>query len=59
MSLKLNRPTSLSPSSIKEFQQLYLEAKGVLLSDSEAEQQGLNVINFIATLLELDDQERS
>ena len=59
MSLHLNRPTSLSRKSIAEFKQLYLAAKGIALSDQEAERLGINVINFLATLLELDDQERS
>ncbi len=53
--MKLERPTKLSSESISEFKKLYLEAKGVLLSDSEAERQGLNVIGFLATLLELDN----
>jgi len=59
MIIKLNRPTSLSKTSIEEFKKLYFDAKGVLLSSEDAERQGLNVIGFIATLLELDDQERS
>ncbi len=51
--MKLNRPCMLSPEAIQEFKTMYYDTMGVMLDDGEAEKQGLCLIGFIASILEL------
>lgn len=54
--MSLNVPTTLSSEDIKEFKRLTFEEYGIQLSDDEARRDGLDLIGFVAVVLEVSDK---
>lgn len=55
--MPLQVTTTLSPEDLDEFKRLTLEQYGVQLSDEEALEDGLDLINFIAAVLDATESD--
>ena len=53
--MKLRVPTELSDKQIEEFQRIYKEIFGEDISKEDAIKEGLNLIEFIASIIKTDD----
>jgi hypothetical protein len=51
--MRIYLPTKLKPEQIAEFKRLYTKHYSIELSDEEAYQKGLHLLQFMVTILEL------